>query len=74
MAEFRAEQDRFMESMMKRMEELMMRQPCKHLEDDDGTSRVYVPGGGLRRDPPLNKGDFNCRVEIPSFDSSDASG
>jgi len=73
MAEFRAEQGRFMESMMKRMEELMVRQ-SRQIEDDDGTSHVEDPGRGLHRDPPPNKGDFNRRVEIPPFDGSDASG
>jgi len=74
MTEFRAEQGRLMESMMKHMEELMVRQSRQQLKDDDSTSRVDDLGGGLRRDPPPNKGDFNRRVEIPPFDNLDANG
>jgi len=40
MAEFRAEQGRFMEAMLKRMDELMVRQPRVEIDGDEGTSRI----------------------------------
>ena len=73
MAEYHAEQSRFMETMMKRMEELMVWHPHHHFEGEEGKSRADDPGEGHQRDSQP-KGDFNRRVKILSFDGSDASG
>lgn len=70
--EFRSEQNRIMETMTQRMDELVMRIPQQ--DSSGGNSRINDPGGGRQRDPPPNRGDLNRRVDIPSFDSSDASG
>jgi len=74
MAEFRAEQGRFMEAMLKCIDELMVWQPRVEIDSDEGTSRIDNQGSERTHDPLSHKSDFNRRIEIPSFDGTDASG
>ncbi|XLS59131.1 hypothetical protein HN51_008886 [Arachis hypogaea] len=69
-----AEQTQLLETMMKRMEELVLRSQQPTPETEGGHSRNDDPGGGRRRHPIPNRGDGNRSVDIPSFDGSDPSG
>jgi len=74
MAEFRAEQGRLMEAMMKRFDDLVVQQVKQQSTVEDHDSHIKDPGGGQRREVTPNKGDYNRRLEGPPFDGSDASG
>jgi len=74
MAEFRAEQGHFMEAMLKRMDELIVRQHRVEIDGDEGTSRIDDQGDERTQDPLPHKSDFNRSIEIPPFDGTDVRG